>query len=257
MKMRLTDNNFRFWWHHQLLTSDLPDRAKLVAFSIWAGIDTKTGISSTGGVESLMEDHRIGRRTVSNWLDVLRTKGWIVMKSRGNRRLGRCSEYVLAVPNYLKDQVPVKWHVNGQDQVPLPSASCATSDIIMCSAGLHAHRSLNQSSKTTESLVSGKFVGLGNQVGVEAGDKQAAVNKGTKAVLKTVPANFKITEGMRKWARKETPDADVDRELDKFLDYHQAKGTKNANWEPAWRNWMRKAQEYAKEKAPAGGAVWW
>ncbi|MGX1160405.1 hypothetical protein RKD54_001314 [Pseudarthrobacter sp. SLBN-100] len=255
--MRLTDNNFRFWWHHQLLTSDLPDRAKLVALSIWAGIDTETGISSTGGVESLMEDHRMGRRTVSNWLDVLRTKGWIVMKSRGNRRLGKCSEYVLAVPNYLKDQVPEKWHMNGQDHVPLSSASCATSDIIMCSAGLHAYRSLNHSSKTTESHMRGESVGLGNQFAVEAKDKPTALNKKTKAVSTTLPVDFKVTEEMRDWARNEALEAQVDLETEKFRDYHQAKGSKFVDWEAAWRNWMRNTLNFTKPaKAPAGGQPW-
>jgi hypothetical protein len=34
-------------------------------------------------------------------------------------------------------------------------------------------------------------------------------------------------------------------ETEKFLDYHRARGTTFKDWTAAWRNWMRRAIEWA------------
>ncbi len=39
-------------------------------------------------------------------------------------------------------------------------------------------------------------------------------------------------------------------ETSKFLDFHKSKGTKFKDWAAAWRNWMRKSVEYAKQNQP-------
>lgn len=37
-------------------------------------------------------------------------------------------------------------------------------------------------------------------------------------------------------------------ETEKFLDHHRAKGSKFLDWEAAWRNWMRRAIEWAPHR---------
>ncbi|GAB3224250.1 hypothetical protein GCM10027447_12680 [Glycomyces halotolerans] len=62
-----------------------------------------------------------------------------------------------------------------------------------------------------------------------------------------LPEPFDVTEDMREWARRETPDIGQS-EHEKFCDYFRAapgqKGVKR-DWVATWRNWMRRAQESA------------
>lgn len=73
-----------------------------------------------------------------------------------------------------------------------------------------------------------------------------APGRGTK-----IPSDFRITPAMHSWAARETPHVGVATETDKFVDYWRgvpgAKGRK-LDWEATWRNWMRKASEYARPR---------
>lgn len=62
-----------------------------------------------------------------------------------------------------------------------------------------------------------------------------------------LPDDFAITEPMRQWACTELAVSFLvmDRETEKFKDYHTAKGTLHKNWESAWKYWMRRSVEYA------------
>jgi hypothetical protein len=44
------------------------------------------------------------------------------------------------------------------------------------------------------------------------------------------------------------PGVDVRYEKDKFVDYYLSNGGMSANWEAAFRNWIRRADEYRKQK---------
>jgi hypothetical protein len=60
------------------------------------------------------------------------------------------------------------------------------------------------------------------------------------------PSQFEITEPMWSWAREQgVPHARVETETAKFLDHHKAKGSKFADWDAAWRKWMRNSVEFA------------
>lgn len=58
--------------------------------------------------------------------------------------------------------------------------------------------------------------------------------------------DFKVTDEMVAWARKEVPGVDGRRETEKFLDHWRSASGATASkrdWVAAWRNWMRKAAE--------------
>lgn len=66
-----------------------------------------------------------------------------------------------------------------------------------------------------------------------------------------LPNGFRATEEMHAWAERETPVVAVVSETERFCDYWRgvpgAKGRK-LDWEATWRNWMRKAGEYAQPR---------
>jgi hypothetical protein len=63
----------------------------------------------------------------------------------------------------------------------------------------------------------------------------------------TVPSDFKPTDEMIAWAKKIGVD-DPGEETEKFIYYHQARGTLFKDVTAAWRNWMLKSLEYRKVK---------
>ena len=58
------------------------------------------------------------------------------------------------------------------------------------------------------------------------------------------PESFAVTDDLKAWALAECPSVDLMRETAKFRD-HTFK-VSHSDWVGAWRNWMRKASEYAQ-----------
>jgi uncharacterized protein YdaU (DUF1376 family) len=68
------------------------------------------------------------------------------------------------------------------------------------------------------------------------------------------PKDFAVTDDMRRWALREVPGLrTLDAEHAKFADHTFR--TAISDWPAAWRNWMRKAQEFAAAKRPANGSA--
>jgi len=68
-----------------------------------------------------------------------------------------------------------------------------------------------------------------------------------------IPEDFEVTPAMVEWARSEVPNVDGRRETQKFMDHFRAASGATArkqDWVSAWRNWMRKADEYAAKPRP-------
>lgn len=65
----------------------------------------------------------------------------------------------------------------------------------------------------------------------------------------TVPLKFKIDDSMRSWAAKEVPLVDLDAKLPEFIDFWRGRGDLKKDWVAAWRNGMRKQQEFALRDA--------
>lgn len=66
------------------------------------------------------------------------------------------------------------------------------------------------------------------------------------------PKDFKITPKLLTWAQAKTmlDDATINRETEKFRDW-EFKVAKS-DWTAAWRNWIRKADEYLQQRRPNG-----
>jgi len=61
-----------------------------------------------------------------------------------------------------------------------------------------------------------------------------------------IPENFHITDEMRLWAKYKVPGLDIDAQHEMFVDYWRAHGKKMLDWTATWRNWMRRAPEFAR-----------
>lgn len=70
----------------------------------------------------------------------------------------------------------------------------------------------------------------------------ASVGSPKARATKKCPDAFQASPEMRRWAAKEVPDIDIDRETDSFRDYTFA--TTCIDWPGRWRNWMRKASSH-------------
>lgn len=63
------------------------------------------------------------------------------------------------------------------------------------------------------------------------------------------PETIQLTEAMFVWAKSIGLDhGSVERETSKFLDHHTGKGSIMADWDAAWRSWMRKAVEFGARR---------
>jgi hypothetical protein len=64
-----------------------------------------------------------------------------------------------------------------------------------------------------------------------------------------LPMDWKPDDVLTQWTRKEVPELDLDRELDRFRDYWRAKagaaGVKS-DWIATWRNWIRRIADDRK-----------
>lgn len=71
-----------------------------------------------------------------------------------------------------------------------------------------------------------------------------------------IPEPFPLSEEMKQWVRDNTPSIDGWKEHQKLIDHFLAapdKTGRKKDWLATWRNWMRRAQEYAEENAKRRG----
>ncbi len=67
-----------------------------------------------------------------------------------------------------------------------------------------------------------------------------------------IPEDFQITDKMRSWAVKSVPTVDVDFETENFRDHARGHDRRQADWEAAWRTWMRNAVKFARNGGNGG-----
>lgn len=70
-----------------------------------------------------------------------------------------------------------------------------------------------------------------------------------KRATRRCPDSFDLTEAMREWAVEHAPAVDVDLATAKFRDHTFR--TAITDWPAAWRNWLRKDQEFAQSRPTA------
>lgn len=68
------------------------------------------------------------------------------------------------------------------------------------------------------------------------------------------PADFAIDDDQRAWAATNAPTVNIDRETERFLDHHRAKGSTFKDWRAAWRTWMSRAVDYGPKAGVVNGA---
>jgi len=96
---------------------------------------------------------------------------------------------------------------------------------------------------------SGPFYVTGSMEHVDAPPAQRRATR--------IPDDFMPTREMVTWARDECPHVNSKRETEKFNDYWQAKGGKEAlklDWNKTWKNWMRNAEDRAPRSRASPGA---
>jgi uncharacterized protein YdaU (DUF1376 family) len=75
--------------------------------------------------------------------------------------------------------------------------------------------------------------------------KKRAPNKPQNS-LSGIPADWRPDSAGVAYARKHGVSRD---EVDKFRDYHLARGSQYADWSATWRTWVRRSRQYAQESA--------
>lgn len=65
-----------------------------------------------------------------------------------------------------------------------------------------------------------------------------------------IPENFEITDEMKSWAKGAGITIDLKSATDSWKDYSASKDKRFTDWVAAWRNGMKKAQQWADEKKP-------
>lgn len=79
-------------------------------------------------------------------------------------------------------------------------------------------------------------------------EESAPASRRPRATRKC-PDGFEITDALRVWATENARSVDIVRETDKFRDYTFK--TAHADWDGAWRNWMRRAAENTRPPSRA------
>jgi hypothetical protein len=80
--------------------------------------------------------------------------------------------------------------------------------------------------------------------GISDSSESAAAESARKRASRKCPESFSLTDEMREWAKQNHPAVNIEIETAKLRD-HTFK-TAITDWAGAWRNWIRKAAEYAK-----------
>lgn len=85
------------------------------------------------------------------------------------------------------------------------------------------------------------------QLPINAG---GSVTKPRKKIVKatrktTIPEDWTPNEKCLAYAHERYPSMPISIEVEKFRDYHLAKGGKYSNWDAAWRSWCRNGNDYA------------
>ena len=70
-------------------------------------------------------------------------------------------------------------------------------------------------------------------------------SKGTR-----ITDSFEVTSEMMRWVQDNNlGHINIILETDKFIDYNKGKGNVGKDWKATWRNWIRNADKFGKERA--------
>lgn len=222
--------------------SDLPAPSRLIMLTLSdiaeAGTAEVPG-RRTPSLDVLAKETGLGRSTVAEHLAGLRKDGWLEVTPNPGDRNG----YRLLIP-WAPDGNPVE--IQEPDGVQEPDFT----DVVEESRSRTDEVQEPDGSSPGAGLPIGKNDpdNLDDLLGAATPqpDPKAAKPKGKRGTR--VPAGFAATAEMIEWAREHTPLVGA-AETAAFVDYWTAqpgqRGVK-LDWLATWRNWMRKAQEFAE-----------
>jgi DNA-binding MarR family transcriptional regulator len=160
-------------------------------------------------IEFIAARAKISRRSVERAIDGLESLGLLKRKQRSNRDgLKTSNSYVLAISDASESRI---------------DASHSRIRCVTQAEWDASDRRINQEVKNQEE------------------------NLGARKRATPIPADFRPDPALVAWARSEIPGVDLARETARFVDYHAAKGSTFKDHKAAWRNWMRKAAEFAPQ----------
>lgn len=99
------------------------------------------------------------------------------------------------------------------------------------------------SERANEGQAEGKRRATNNNVTMKQGNKREKRDT-------PIPENFEITDEMKSWAKGAGITIDLKSATDSWKDYSASKDKRFTDWVAAWRNGMKKAQQWADEKKP-------
>jgi hypothetical protein len=80
--------------------------------------------------------------------------------------------------------------------------------------------------------------------------KSASVKKKSVRSQKTrLPESWEPKESQKQQIRDKYPKLNLTEEAEKFQDYHRAKGSSFADWDAAFRTWVRNAEKFRRQAA--------
>lgn len=107
---------------------------------------------------------------------------------------------------------------------------------------------LSEGSQDGSKTLGGRGGGRG---GGEVTVSSSSSSVGARTRATRIPEDFTVTDAMVEWARANVPNVDGRRETEKFIDHFLAASgqvSRKQDWVSAWRNWMRKADEFAASR---------
>jgi len=212
------ETHFLFRWRKALRESDLPSSARLIAHTMSDYMDLK-GRGAHPGYRRLAKECGLSQDTIAVHLPKLVGLGWLVevapavMGSRGLK--AKAAEYAAADPA-------------AQDAGALRPPERSDSPT-------GALRSSGQSAQVTGAQLSM------NSPSNSPSRPTAKSKRGSQ-----VPEDFAVTTEMRHWCAENSIRSNPDIETPKFIDHHGSRGSTFRDHTAAWRNWMRRADDFAK-----------
>jgi hypothetical protein len=191
-------------------------------FRLWRWFDQHTADGNAVGVTSALLDRIVG---VTGFCESLTLVGWLTITEHG-----------ISLPNFDRHNGnTAKNRAQTAKRVAKHKGNAKANAEANATGNAHTvTEALPREEKRREDITP-------TNVGVESATKSRPTRK--------CPSAFEITSEMDQWAAEKAPLVNIESATEKFRD-HTFKTAIN-DWPGAWRNWLRKEQEFAEQRRPA------
>lgn len=195
----------------------------------------------------LAEDAEVDKRTVSRAIATLKERG-IIQVIRFRKDDGKLSRNYYVWTADQSDAYKPDWMTSRDGESQRPEERM-TAEQQAAAAAEQVHPAAWAKRHATEIPAPelGVAAADGDHLPIETEELTPQPRKKTtKAARKTaIPEDWTPNEKCLTYAREHYPSMPIGIEVEKFRDYHLAKGGKYSNWDAAWRSWCRNGNEYA------------